>query len=237
MNIKSNNITKKFTFAVGALVGASLLSTQQAQASTYTVKSGDTLAKIAKKKYHTQSLAAIETIVQTNNLTNRDLIFVGDKLQLPKKIKKIEENKVTYQAPTQPQNVGTYTQPPSQTTQQQNVTSQNTASTASQNTTSTATKPSYTGVGDLHSYVTSRMASATGVDAGTWEKIIQRESSWNSTVVNSSGHMGLFQLAPGYKGNGGSVDEQIEGAIDLYKKQGLNAWQETAWQFKEESRS
>lgn len=229
MNIKSNNITKKFTFAVGALVGASLLSTQQAQASTYTVKSGDTLAKIAKKKYHTQSLAAIETIVQTNNLTNRDLIFVGDKLQLPKKIKKIEENKVTYQAPTQPQNVGTYTQPPSQTTQQQNVTSQNTASTASQNTTSTATKPSYTGVGDLHSYVTSRMASATGVDAGTWEKIIQRESSWNSTVVNSSGHMGLFQLAPGYKGNGGSVDEQIEGAIDLYKKQGLNAWQETAW--------
>lgn len=229
MNIKSNNITKKFTFAVGALVGASLLATQQAQASTYTVKSGDTLAKIAKKKYHTQSLAAIETIVQTNNLTNRDLIFVGDKLQLPKKIKKIEENKVTYQAPTQPQNVGTYTQPPSQTTQQQNVTSQNTASTASQNTTSTATKPSYTGVGDLHSYVTSRMASATGVDAGTWEKIIQRESNWNSSVVNSLGHMGLFQLAPGYKGNGGSVDEQIEGAIDLYKKQGLNAWQETAW--------
>lgn len=229
MNIKSNNITKKFTFAVGALVGASLLSTQQAQASTYTVKSGDTLAKIAKKKYHTQSLAAIETIVQTNNLTNSDLIFVGDKLQLPKKIKKIEENKVTYQAPTQPQNVGTYTQPPSQTTQQQNVTSQNTASTASQNTTSTATKPSYTGVGDLHSYVTSRMASATGVDAGTWEKIIQRESNWNSSVVNSLGHMGLFQLAPGYKGNGGSVDEQIEGAIDLYKKQGLNAWQETAW--------
>lgn len=229
MNIKSNNITKKFTFAVGALVGASLLATQQAQASTYTVKSGDTLAKIAKKKYHTQSLAAIETIVQTNNLTNRDLIFVGDKLQLPKKIKKIEENKVTYQAPTQAQNVGTYTQPPSQTTQQQNVTSQNTASTASQNTTSTATKPSYTGVGDLHSYVTSRMASATGVDAGTWEKIIQRESNWNSSVVNSLGHMGLFQLAPGYKGNGGSVDEQIEGAIDLYKKQGLNAWQETAW--------
>lgn len=229
MNINSNNITKKFTFAVGALVGASLLATQQAQASTYTVKSGDTLAKIAKKKYHTQSLAAIETIVQTNNLTNRDLIFVGDKLQLPKKIKKIEENKVTYQAPIQPQNVGTYTQPPSQTTQQQNVTSQNTASTASQNTTSTATKPSYTGVGDLHSYVTSRMASATGVDAGTWEKIIQRESNWNSSVVNSLGHMGLFQLAPGYKGNGGSVDEQIEGAIDLYKKQGLNAWQETAW--------
>lgn len=227
MNIKSNNITKKFAFAVGALVGASLLATQQAQASTYTVKSGDTLAKIAKKKYHTQSLAAIETIVQTNNLTNRDLIFVGDKLQLPKKIKKIEENKVTYQAPAQSQNVGTYTQPPSQTTQQQNVTSQNTDSTASKNTNSTATKPSYTGAGDLQSYVTSKMAAETGVSAETWAKIISRESNWNSSVTNSSGHYGLFQLAPGYKGNGGSVDEQIEGAISLFEKQGLNAWSET----------
>lgn len=229
MNIKSNNITKKFAFAVGALVGASLLATQQAQASTYTVKSGDTLTKIAKKKYHTQSLAAIETIVQTNNLTNRDLIFVGDKLQLPKKIKKIEENKVTYQAPTQPQNVGTYTQAPSQSTQQQNVTSQNTDSTASQNTTSTATKPSYTGAGDLHSYVTSRMASATGVDAGTWEKIIQRESNWNSSVVNSSGHYGLFQLDGSYDKHGRSVEGQIQDAVDLFKKQGLAAWSETAY--------
>lgn len=227
MNIKSNNITKKFAFAVGALVGASLLATQQAQASTYTVKSGDTLAKIAKKKYHTQSLAAIETIVQINNLTNRDLIFVGDKLQLPKKIKKIEENKVTYQAPAQSQNVGAYTQAPSQTTQQQNVTSQNTDSTASQNTNSTATKPSYTGAGDLQSYVTSKMAAETGVSAETWAKIISRESNWNSSVTNSSGHYGLFQLAPGYKGNGGSVDEQIEGAISLFEKQGLNAWSET----------
>lgn len=229
MNIKSNNITKKFAFAVGALVGASLLATQQAQASTYTVKSGDTLAKIAKKKYHTQSLAAIETIVQTNNLTNRDLIFVGDKLQLPKKIKKIEENKVTYQAPTQPQNVGTYTQAPSQSTQQQNVTSQNTDSTASQNTTSTATKPSYTGAGDLQSYVTSKMAAETGVSAETWAKKISRESGWNPTITNDSGYYGLFQLAPGYDGNGGSVEQQVQGAIDLYKKQGLAAWSETAY--------
>lgn len=221
MNIKSNNISKKFTFAVGALVGASLLATQQAQASTYTVKSGDTVSKIAKKKYHTQSLSAIETIVQANHLANRDLIFVGDKLHLPKKIKKFKESKVTYQTPAQPQNIGTYTQAPAQSAQQQNV--------ASQNTASTATTPSYTGASDLHSYVTSRMASATGVDAGTWSTIVQRESNWNPSVTNSSGHYGLFQLAPGYKGNGGSVDEQIQGAIDLYKKQGLGAWSESIY--------
>ena len=209
-------ITKKFMFSAGILVGASLLATQKVQASTYTVKSGDTVSKIAKKKYHTQSLDAIETIVQTNNLTNRDLIFVGDKLQLPKKIKKF---KMVSQAPVQVNNSNSYTQAPAQSTRpaqkSQQQQQQNVASQQNNNTASATTNPSSVGAGDLHSYVTSRMASATGVDAETWEKIISRESNWNSAVVNSSGHYGLFQLAPGYDGNGGSVDEQIEGAISL----------------------
>lgn len=226
--INSNKIGKKFIVAAGALVGASLLATQQAQASTYKVKSGDTISSIAKKKYNTNSLDAIETIVQTNNLANRDLIFVGDKLQLPKKIKKF---KAVSQAPVQVNNSKSYTQAPAQSTQpvqqqpqqqQQSATSQQSSSTAS-----TTTSPNYAGTGDLHYYVTSRMASETGVSADVWAKIIQRESNWNSSVVNSSGHYGLFQLAPGYEGNGGSVDEQIEGAISLFEKQGLNAWSET----------
>ena len=217
--IKSNNMSKKFIVAAGALVGASLLATQQAQASTYTVKSGDTISSIAKKKYNTHSLDAIETIVQANNIPDRNFILVGDKLELPNKVKKIKESTVTYQSPNQPPTVGTYTQAPSQSTQQQNVTNQN--------TTSTATTPSYTGGGDLHSYVTSRMASATGVDVGTWEKIISRESNWNSTVVNSSGHYGLFQLDGSYNKHGRSVEGQIQDAIDLFNKQGLNAWYET----------
>ena len=225
MNIELNNIAKKFTFAVGALVGTSLLATQQAQASTYTVKSGDTVAKIAKKKYHTQSLSAIETIVQANNLTNRDLIFVGDKLHLPKKIKKF---KAVAQAPVQVNNSKSYTQAPTQSTQpvqqqpQQNVASQQNNSTAS-----ATTNPSSVSGGNLQSYVTSKMADATGESASTWSKIIQRESNWDSSVTNSSGHYGLFQLSPGYQGHGGSIDEQIEGAISLYQKQGLAAWSET----------
>ena len=230
MDFKSNNVTKKIMFATGALVGASLLATQQVHASTYTVKQGDTVSKIAKKKYHSQSLSAIETIVQENHLANRDLIFVGDKLKLPKKIKKF---KAVAQAPVQVDNSKSYTQAPTQSTQpaqqQPQQQQQSAASQQSSGTASTTTSPNYAGTGDLHSYVTSRMASATGVDAETWEKIISRESNWNSTVVNSSGHYGLFQLAPGYDGNGGSVDEQIEGAISLFKKQGLNAWSETAY--------
>lgn len=231
IKIKSNNVAKKFMFATGALVGASLLATQQVHASTYTVKSGDTVSKIAKKKYHSQSLSAIETIVQANHLANRDLIFVGDKLHLPKKIK---EFKAVAQAPVQVNNGGNYTQALTQSTQptqpvQQQQQQQSEASQQNSSTASTKVNPSYSGSGDLHSYVTSRMASETGVSASTWEKIISRESNWDANVTNSSGHQGLFQLAPGYKGNGGSIDEQIEGAISLYKQQGLGAWAETAW--------
>ena len=225
MNIKSNNMKKKFIVAAGALVGASLLATQQVHASTYTVKSGDTISKIAKKKYKTCSLSAIETIVQANKISDRNLIFVGDKLKLPKKIKKIKVSKAVYQAPVQPQ---IQTQAPTQSTQSTQQT-QSTQSVASQNTASTTTQtaPSSASSSDLHSYVTSKMAEGTGVDAGTWAKIVQRESNWNASVTNSSGHYGLFQLAPGYEGNGGSVEEQIQGAIELYRKQGLNAWSET----------
>lgn len=222
MNIKSNNMKKKFIVAAGALVGASLLATQQVHASTYTVKSGDTISKIAKKKYKTGSLEAIETIVQANNISNKDLIFVGDKLHLPKKIKKIKVSKVVYQAPVQPKSG---TQAPTQSTQSTQQT-QTTQGVSSQNTTST-TAPNYASGGDLHSYVANRMASSTGVSADVWAKIIQRESNWDASVTNSSGHYGLFQLAPGYKGNGGDVESQIEGAIDLFHKQGLGAWSET----------
>ena len=222
MNIKSNNMKKKFIVAAGALVGASMFATQQVHASTYTVKSGDTISKIAKKKYKTCSLSAIETIVQANKISDRNLIFVGDKLKLPKKIKKIKASKVVVQAPVQAQSNA---QAPAQSTQATQQT-QSTQSVASQNTTST-TASSSAGGSDLKSYVTSRMASETGVDASVWAKIIQRESNWDSSVVNASGHYGLFQLAPGYEGNGGSVEEQIEGAVDLFRQQGLGAWSET----------
>lgn len=221
-------MSKKFALAVGALVGASLLATQQAQASTYTVKSGDTISSIAKKKYHSQSLDAIETIVQTNNLENRDLIFVGDKLELPKNVKKI---KAVSQAPVQANNSNSYTQAPEQSTQQssQQQPQQNVASQQTNSTASTTTNSSSVGDGNLQSYVTSRMEAETGVSASIWGKIIQRESNWDANVTNSSGHYGLFQLDGGYNKHGNSVEGQIQDATDLYRKQGLNAWSETAY--------
>lgn len=211
------NLKKKFIVAIGALAGASLFATQQAEASTYIVKPGDTVSSIAKKKYKKASLEAIETVVQENKLPDRNLIFVGDKLKLPKKVKKI---KVIYQAPEQPQsNVQAPVRSTKPVQPKQGSEGQNTASTTTPSSDSS----------DFKSYVTSRMEKGTGVSASTWAKIIQRESNWDANVTNSTGHQGLFQLSPGYPGWGGSVEEQIAGAVDLYRKQGLNAWSETNW--------
>ena len=73
------------------------------------------------------------------------------------------------------------------------------------------------------------MASETGVSASVWSKIIQRESNWDADVVNSSGHYGLFQLDGSYNKHGNSVEGQIQDAADLFRKQGLGAWSETAY--------
>jgi len=66
------------------------------------------------------------------------------------------------------------------------------------------------------------MESRTGVSASTWNKIITRESGWNSTVKNStSGAYGLFQ---NMHISSGSVQDQVNAAVSLYHAQGMNAW-------------
>lgn len=83
--------------------------------------------------------------------------------------------------------------------------------------------PVYTG-NNLKDYVLTKMEQGTGVSKSVWNYIITRESGWNPTIYNSQGYYGLFQLAPGYPGNGKNVDAQIQNAIYLYHVQGLHAW-------------
>ena len=58
-------------------------------ASEYTVKSGDTLTKIAEAQYgvsrysNVQINAVTEALAQSNHLSNPNLIYVGKKLELP----------------------------------------------------------------------------------------------------------------------------------------------------------
>lgn len=60
-----------------------------ASASTYTVKSGDTLAEIAA-----QHNSSVDGIVKQNKIADKNLIMVGQKLEIGKTAKKATANKI-----------------------------------------------------------------------------------------------------------------------------------------------
>lgn len=77
--------------------------------------------------------------------------------------------------------------------------------------------------------ILNQLVARTGVDAGTWNMIITRESTWNPTVYNPQGYYGLFQLAPGYFGNGGDIQTQVDNAVVLFQNGGMSHWAATAY--------
>lgn len=73
-------IIKKQLFILTTILSFFGLSSVVANASTYTVRSGDTVSKIAKKYHDT-----IKSIGHRNNLDDVNMIFVGQRLQVGKK--------------------------------------------------------------------------------------------------------------------------------------------------------
>ena len=70
--------------------------------------------------------------------------------------------------------------------------------------------------------VANQMASRTGQSASYWRAIMWRESNNQVHAANpSSSARGLFQLLYGGEGD---VQSQIDNAVNLYKKQGTQAW-------------
>ena len=233
-----------------ALVASSMVlglafGVQVANADTYTVQAGDTVSQIAYRHGTT-----VNDIVAQNQLSNPNLIYVGDKLEISTPAvnhqtytqtptvtqTKAQQPVVTsktpsYSAPTtqkqaQPQKVRPQqTQPqnvqPQQSSQQQQTQPQ-------QSNQGLMTKAS----GQLSqaeiNQVAEEMSSRTGESSATWNMIINRESKGSVNVSNFEGSQafGLFQLM---KSTHGSVDSQIDEAVKLYKVQGMQAWQQTAY--------
>ena len=73
-------------------------------------------------------------------------------------------------------------------------------------------------------YVLSQLQSRTGVSASQWDYIISRESGWLSSIKNTIGYYGLFQLAPNYPGYDGDVDAQINGDKKKINNGGMKHW-------------
>lgn len=70
-------LSKKVLLSAAAMTGLAVLGQKAASADTVTVKAGDTVYKIAQK--HNTTVSAIE---KANNLSNVDLIYVGQKLSV-----------------------------------------------------------------------------------------------------------------------------------------------------------
>lgn len=78
--------------------------------------------------------------------------------------------------------------------------------------------------GDWQQDVLNQMTARTGVDQGTWNAIITRESNWDPYIYNTegSGAYGLFQNVHGI--GGADIQTQIDAAVGLYQNGGLGHW-------------
>ena len=189
----------------------------------YTVKAGDTLAKISQEQFGTT--AYVEEIAYVNHIANVNVIHEGQTLTFDG-VKELGE--------TGADNLSAGVQTGSNVV----TNTVTTPVTYATDTVVTATTPAadysaYGGgsvalangntAGATGSYAAQQMAARTGVPASTWEYIIARESNGQVNAYNPSGASGLFQTMPGW-GSTATVADQINSAVNAYNSQGLSAW-------------
>lgn len=98
--MKSNKTLVLGTVLTAAGIGACVGGSHEAHAdSVYTVQKGDTVYKISRKFAGNTSL--VKDIVKANNLSNPNLILVGQKLNIPTEGTKTVANNQTTTATTQ----------------------------------------------------------------------------------------------------------------------------------------
>ena len=219
----------KLKASVVVLAPAVILFAQNVSAdqvsNTYTIKAGDTLSQIAQD--HFGSVDYADEIAYVNGITNIDLIFAGETLNLDG----VKEAKV----PSDYHVEGLETQTQATTASASTSNYQYTTG-ATYQASQVAVTQDYSGygtgsvvlsngntAGEVGSYAAAQMAARTGVPASTWEHIIARESNGQVNAYNPSGASGLFQTMPGW-GSTATVEDQINAATNAYNAQGLSAW-------------
>lgn len=177
--------------SAAALTGV-FASATVANADTVTVKSGDTVSKLAKD-YNT----TIDAIVNTNKLSNANLIFVGQKLEIGG----------TTQADNNQQAAqGQQNQQAAQGQQSQQVAP---AASSQQATTNYNTNSNYT-------------SNVSGNEQAAKEWIAARESGGNYGARNGQ-YIGRYQLSASYLGGDYSPANQ-ERVADQYVASRYGSW-------------
>ncbi len=191
---------KKVLVSAAALTGTIAGATVVANADTVTVKAGDTVSELAQK-YNT----TVNTIQQLNNLSNPNLIFVGQQL----KVNNDNNGQAVAQQNTN-NNAQAAQQATSQDTQAQASTQQAAQQqSASQNTQAQASNNNYS-------------SSVSGNDAAAKAWIAQHESSNNYNARNGQ-YIGKYQLSASYL-NGDYSPANQERVADQYVAQRYGSW-------------
>lgn len=192
---------KKVLVSAAALTGTIAGATVVANADTVTVKAGDTVSELAQK-YNT----TVNTIQQLNNLSNPNLIFVGQQL----KVNNDNNGQAVAQQNTNNNAQATQQQATSQNTQAQASTQQAAQQSASQNTQAQASNNS------------NYNSSVSGSDAAAKAWIAQHESSNNYNARNGQ-YIGKYQLSASYL-NGDYSPANQERVADQYVAQRYGSW-------------
>ena len=192
---------KKVLVSAAALTGTIAGATVVANADTVTVKAGDTVSELAQK-YNT----TVNTIQQLNNLSNPNLIFVGQQL----KVNNDNNGQAVAQQNTNNNAQAAQQQATSQNTQAQASTQQAAQQSASQNTQAQASNNS------------NYSSSVSGSDAAAKAWIAQHESSNNYNARNGQ-YIGKYQLSASYL-NGDYSPANQERVADQYVAQRYGSW-------------
>ena len=177
--------------SAAALTGV-FASTAVANADTVTVKSGDTVSKLAKD-YNT----TVDAIVNTNKLSNANLIFVGQKLEI---------GEATQADNNQQAAQDQQSQQAAQDQQSQQVAP---AASSQQATTNYNTTSNYT-------------SNVSGNEQAAKEWIAARESGGNYGARNGQ-YIGKYQLSASYLGGDYSPANQ-ERVADQYVASRYGSW-------------
>lgn len=174
-------LSKKAAKITAAIAGAVALgtvatATTASADSIYTVQSGDTLSGISYKLGH--DLTFVDTLASNNNIANKNLIYVGQKLVIK------DDGEV---APATQQQVETL--PSANTTTQNNQTS----SAATTNNSAAQTATATTSASNAASY-SNYTSSVAGNDAAAKAWIAARESGGNYGAQNGQ-YIGKYQLS------------------------------------------
>lgn len=209
MNFKKNAVK-----LIAATLGAATLGFVGVSATAhadeiYTVKAGDTLSAISYQ--YTNSINNVNTLAQKNNISNANLIYVGQKLYVSDN-GSVKPATAAEVATTPAASESTTTASSSTTTTPASSTaSTKTATSASQssNTTSSNTSSSYT-------------SSTTGSDAAAKAAIAARESGGSYSARNGQ-YIGKYQLSSSYLNGNYSAANQ-EKVADSYVSSRYGSW-------------